>query len=109
MENKEPTFRFQVIFTRMDDKEKHLRDQLVRTLSEFKKIVGDDCQGLCLRVDSNTKTAIEKLDIGVQFQLIHDIPEQEHYGPLKSLKSVAFRWVWSLPSLKRSYAGRIAT
>lgn len=93
----------------MDKPEERLKERLLQTLAEFEQIVGKGRHDLTLRVDQDTKVALSVLSIDRSFNVVCDLVDVDPRDQFRKFKSVAFRWVWTSPGLKRSFAGKVMT
>lgn len=99
------------IFRFMNTPEDTLKAKLFQTLASLERVVGPSKAGLILRVNPETLLAIEQVGFKTEipYEILCDLTDSELDNMYSKRKQVIYKWVWTIPSLKRSYAGRITT
>lgn len=77
------------------------------TLNLLKEITGGDLVGLVLKTDLATAKEIEGFAKEVKYTLEVSLPDTDFVNQYKKVNNVLYKWIWTIPSLKRSYAGRV--
>ena len=95
-----------LIFTHMN-KRIELEKSFNETLNLLKDIAGGNLTGLVLKTDSATAKEIESFTKEVKYTLEVSLPDTDFVNQYKKVNNVLYKWIWTIPSLKRSYSGRL--
>jgi hypothetical protein len=87
--------------------DKELKEKLLFTYGEFLKVIKEIKNPLILRVDEDTMQEIKKTDLKIPFNLVCNLPNSDPEDKFRKIKLVKYKWIWNIPEIKRSYAGRI--
>lgn len=88
------------------NKKQELETELKTTLSALLDIV-NDTTGIVLKVDEPTAKELSDFIMPVKFNLEVSLISDDKLYPYKKQGKALYKWIWNLPSQKRSYSGRI--
>ena len=99
---------FKLILIHMREIETEIFKQLDVTFEQFIKTLPKDTniKNVVLRTNKLTSDIVEEFYNNLGVNLICDIPDDKIESYRKKQK-VIYKWIWTIPAIKRSYSGRI--
>lgn len=88
------------------NKKQELETELKNTLNLLLAIANEPV-GLILKVDKPTADEIFHISIPYKYEIEISLISDDELYPYKKNGKALYKWIWTIPSQKRSYSGRI--
>lgn len=88
------------------NKKQELETELKNTLNLLLAIANNK-NDLTLKVDEPTSKELSNISFSHEYKIEISLISDDQLYPYKKNGKAVYKWIWTLPSQKRSYSGRI--